>query len=267
MMLDDPLTRGGGRSLPPKLAACITCSAPIAYRTSPKLRCDPCWIDNRRARDRAKYEIEAQGKRRLKDTICCEVCGCSMLRGSGLKRYCAGCAKRAIDRASKLKKRESRISSGQRVIGQQADCQACGAQFLDADSGRRKYCEPCRKSHIATRLSAKRRRASDPTFVLHERVKRALYKRLRTGRNGKKWEQILGYSLEQLRAHLEKQFVKGMSWENRSLWHIDHILPLAGFKFTSMDDPEFKAAWALTNLRPLWAPENAKKQATRTLLL
>jgi len=61
--------------------------------------------------------------------------------------------------------------------------------------------------------------------------------------------------------HLERQFLSGMSWGNRSEWHIDHIRPLASFSFEAVDDPDFKAAWALTNLRPLWGADNIRKGA------
>jgi hypothetical protein len=58
-----------------------------------------------------------------------------------------------------------------------------------------------------------------------------------------------------------------MSWDNVGKWHIDHIIPLSSFRFTSMDDPEFRAAWALSNLRPMWATENILKGARRLTLL
>lgn len=63
------------------------------------------------------------------------------------------------------------------------------------------------------------------------------------------------------------QFLPGMSWDNMAEWHIDHILPLASFSYASASDPEFRAAWALTNLRPLWSAENMQKGAKRVLLL
>tara|TARA_R110000868_G_scaffold95522_8_gene262680 strand:+ start:713 stop:1312 length:600 start_codon:yes stop_codon:yes gene_type:complete len=77
----------------------------------------------------------------------------------------------------------------------------------------------------------------------------------------------LPYTMSELRIHIERQFIKGMSWDNRSEWHVDHIIPLSSFKFTSSSDPEFQAAWALSNLRPLWAKENIVKNKKRTLLL
>lgn len=90
---------------------------------------------------------------------------------------------------------------------------------------------------------------------------------LRDGKNGRSWERLVGYTVTDLMRHLERQFLSGMSWDNRGEWHIDHILPLASFKFTSPDDPEFRAAWALTNLRPLWAKDNMRKSDKRTHLI
>lgn len=68
--------------------------------------------------------------------------------------------------------------------------------------------------------------------------------------------------------HLERQFVTGMSWKNFGRgWQIDHIIPISLFSFDGIDCPEFKAAWALTNLRPLWAIENSAKGGRRIYLI
>lgn len=89
----------------------------------------------------------------------------------------------------------------------------------------------------------------------------------RGGKQGKSWEACVGYSAGDLRAHLERQFSHGMSWENYGKWHVDHIIPAASFTYDTADDPEFRACWALTNLRPLWATENIRKSDRRVLLL
>lgn len=86
-------------------------------------------------------------------------------------------------------------------------------------------------------------------------------------KGGRSWEAILGFTTAVLIEHLERQFTKGMSWDNYGEWHVDHIRPVASFDFNSADDPQFKECWALTNLRPLWAEENLAKRARRTLLL
>lgn len=69
-------------------------------------------------------------------------------------------------------------------------------------------------------------------------------------------EEILGCTIEQFIVHLEKQFCKGMSWENRRKWHIDHILPMASAK-TEEDVIKLNH---FTNLRPLWAKDNLEKR-------
>jgi hypothetical protein len=74
------------------------------------------------------------------------------------------------------------------------------------------------------------------------------------------WEHIVGYTKKELILHLERNFKPGMTWENRSKWHIDHIFPLAKWDFDNVNHPEFKAAWALCNLRPLWGKENYLKK-------
>src|SRR3546814_14803337 len=62
------------------------------------------------------------------------------------------------------------------------------------------------------------------------------------GKNGRSWETLVGYTVADLMAHLERQFLPGMSWDNRGEWHIDHIRPLCSFEFTSPDDPQFREA-------------------------
>ena len=39
-------------------------------------------------------------------------------------------------------------------------------------------------------------------------------------------------------------------------WNLDYIIPQSHFKYTSMQDEEFKKCWALENLRPYSAKQN-----------
>jgi hypothetical protein len=86
-------------------------------------------------------------------------------------------------------------------------------------------------------------------------------------KRGRKWEALVGYSIEGLMQHLERQFLPGMTWDNVGSWHVDHILPRAMFSYTSETDEDFRACWALTNLRPLWSKENIEKGAKRLFLI
>ena len=69
----------------------------------------------------------------------------------------------------------------------------------------------------------------------------------------------LPYDVNTLVSHLERQFKPGMGWHNMSEWHIDHIIPVSHFSFSSVTDTEFLQCYALENLQPLWAHENIRK--------
>ena len=68
---------------------------------------------------------------------------------------------------------------------------------------------------------------------------------------------MLGCTYSEFKAHLEAQFLPGMSWENRHLWHIDHIVPCKAGKTTE----QIEALFHFTNLRPMWGPDNCSKNA------
>jgi hypothetical protein len=113
------------------------------------------------------------------------------------------------------------------------------------------------------------KRMSRPECRINERMSAGMRGTLDSGvsKSRASWQALAGYTVEQLKTHLERQFTKGMNWSNMGEWHIDHILPLSSFTFSAPDDPEFKAAWAITNLRPLWAVKNITKGAKREFLL
>jgi hypothetical protein len=75
----------------------------------------------------------------------------------------------------------------------------------------------------------------------------------------------LGYSMSELVAHIERQFTKGMSWDNHGEWHIDHITPISVLVRDGITDPA--VVNCLSNLRPLWAKENISKGSRRTSLI
>lgn len=116
---------------------------------------------------------------------------------------------------------------------------------------------------------AARAAASRQTIVggLKSRIVSRLYAVLRGSKGGARTEALVGWKIPELREHLERQFLRGMSWENMGEWHIDHIVPLASFTIAGPEDPELRRAWALTNLRPLWAKDNIRKGARRETLL
>lgn len=77
--------------------------------------------------------------------------------------------------------------------------------------------------------------------------------------------QVLGYTQEELKAHIERQFSKGMRWDNYGKWHIDHIVPVSLMVKSGHKDPA--VINALSNLRPLWAAENQSKASKAQYLI
>ena len=77
-------------------------------------------------------------------------------------------------------------------------------------------------------------------------------------KKGSTTEKMLGISYEKVKIHIERQFTDGMNWENRSEWHIDHIIPLA----SATTEAELLKLCHYRNLQPLWAKDNISKGAT-----
>jgi hypothetical protein len=68
-----------------------------------------------------------------------------------------------------------------------------------------------------------------------------------------------GCSPKQLRAHIESQFTRRMSWDNYGEWHVDHIVPCSAFDLTRLTQMRLCFNWQ--NLRPTWAAENLAKSS------
>lgn len=79
-------------------------------------------------------------------------------------------------------------------------------------------------------------------------------------KNGNHVFDLVGYSVEELRAHLESQFKPGMNWGNYGThWHIDHKKPVSWFQYSSSTDQSFIECWSLNNLQPLEKHLNLSK--------
>jgi hypothetical protein len=121
-----------------------------------------------------------------------------------------------------------------------------------------KLCKNLSRDNKKANERQRLKRATDPAFVLNCRISRSIRDSFRR-KNGRHWELLVGFTLDELKTHLESQFHDGMSWDNMGQWHIDHLLPVSMFKFESETDPEFQMCWDLSNLRPLWAADNIRK--------
>lgn len=111
----------------------------------------------------------------------------------------------------------------------------------------------------------KERMKTDQVFAVKERVRGLIRESLKKSGTEKKsrTSEILGCSTVFFKEHIEKQFTKGMNWENMGKWHIDHIIPMA----TAQSEEDVLALNHYTNLRPLWASENLRKSDKREFLI
>jgi hypothetical protein len=130
--------------------------------------------------------------------------------------------------------------------------------------------EYCKTSEFKERKRKykKNRRKTDIIFKIRGNISRAISKALQIGKSsksGKSILQFLNYTINDLKVHLENQFIDNMSWSNYGTnWHIDHIIPQSDLPYISMEDNNFKICWSLDNLRPLDAKQNIVDGARRT---
>lgn len=112
---------------------------------------------------------------------------------------------------------------------------------------------------------ARERRQRDPLFLFKHSLRSLISHSFSNKGFSKKSKtaQILGCEFDFLITHIERQFLPGMTWDNRHLWHIDHITPLA----TATTEEEVLALNHFTNLRPIWKDENLKKRDSITHLI
>ena len=134
----------------------------------------------------------------------------------------------------------------------------------------KEYIKKYKKQYNITHLKQNREYqkqyyANNSKAKISNRISSRIWHSLINGKEDKHWGNLVGYSLEHLIQHLESKFTKDMTWDNYGNgdnfngWHIDHIIPVSLWKFTSYKDREFKLCWALANLQPLWGKANLKK--------
>jgi len=105
----------------------------------------------------------------------------------------------------------------------------------------------------------KNRRKTDFLFNL----RMSISSRTTSAISSKNWhrggnnEIMLGANRETVIKHIESKFKDGMSWENRPLWHIDHIVPLSSAK---TEEQLYNLA-NYQNLSPEWKADNLRKSS------
>jgi hypothetical protein len=110
------------------------------------------------------------------------------------------------------------------------------------------------------RIWQKQRYQNNTQLKLSFCISSGIRQALRNNKNGRHWEDMVNFTLQDLMQHLEKQFKDNMTWANHgTIWEIDHKIPVTFFNFKSYKDTEFKLCWCLGNLQPLRTKENNSK--------
>jgi hypothetical protein len=130
-------------------------------------------------------------------------------------------------------------------------CKKCGKvldlKYFHTDKktkdGKKSVCKYCRSTSSRRQLTKEREK-------FDRNIKHSIYVSLKYDKPGRKWERLLGFSLYDLKEHLERQLDENMSWDNfGSYWWIDKIIPTRAYSYSTYG--EFKKCWSLKNLRPL----------------
>jgi len=108
-------------------------------------------------------------------------------------------------------------------------------------------------------LYIKNKRKINVHFKIAQNLRRRINKAIVNGIKSDHTLKLLGTDIENLKQHLENQFLPGMTWDNYGLygWHIDHIIPC--IKFDLSKPEEQIKCFHYSNLQPLWAKDNIIK--------
>lgn len=127
---------------------------------------------------------------------------------------------------------------------------------------------PHEEKDAARKSAYKKYRAKkkeDPIYLMRMRITHLHRKAIKQvgGIKRSSTLEALGYSAEELKLHMERQFTRGMGWRNQDDWHIDHIIPMSTAKTVA----DVIALNQLSNLRPMWASDNIRKGNKRYHLI
>lgn len=177
----------------------------------------------------------------------------------GYKNQCKYCAK-AYDKAY-YEANKNKINAQYKAY-REANKDKINAQYkvwYEANKDKKKaqakaYYEANKDKKMAYQ---KHRRKTDPLFKMKCNLRTRTHQAFRNKGYSKntKTQEMLGVDWEVAKKHIERQFKKGMNWDNYGEWHIDHIIPLSSAK----TEERLKRLCHYTNLQPLWAEHNISK--------
>jgi len=149
-----------------------------------------------------------------------------------------------------------------RVRGQPGRCEVkeclwCGNEFEQSThwgAAKKKYCG------LGCKQAASRYREREAEGGIRYLVRQRVYSLMRS-ENQSRFSKFVGCTTAFLRAHLEKQFVRGMNWENYgAAWELDHVVPLSAWNLNNPNELARAEHWS--NIRPVWREHNWAKNSS-----
>jgi hypothetical protein len=125
---------------------------------------------------------------------------------------------------------------------------ALALYYANHDENKRKRAEYARKRYYEYK--------DTPEFKLRQIMRNVISRiaRKTKSKKSRKTNEYLGCTFQEARTWIERQFTRGMAWDNHGQWEIHHKIPLAEWDLT--DPQQMVRATHFTNLQPLWRHEN-----------
>lgn len=250
-----------------KIIPCTKCSSDFERVYNSQKYCEPCRAEIVKAtkRDCERNRRRAAGAEGLGASRQCKLCDAPFCLQNGMQFYCDACSEQRKRETASERNKRYRLLNGERLREQERKWRE--DNYLVKKERQARYVKRCPDRNKARYKRYYSSKKNDPMFALNYRMRHGIWRSVKENKKGQPWEGFVKFTVDDLRTHLERQFLPGMGWHNMGQWHIDHVIPLALHKFDGPEDPDFRAAWSLPNLRPLWAEDNLKKNAKRLTLL
>jgi len=216
---------------------CINCNErkEDKYFSPVRNQCNSCIYQMQKARGVKNYEVTVTEK----VCLCCNVLkpvsgfNRNPRHKTGLTIYCNDC--RSIKNAKRYQKNTELIK----------------AQTIE-------YYRRNKSKVTKRNLEYQKQKVkTDPFYNLSRRLRNRLWYALKntTWKKNTNFSEYIGCDRDTLVSHIESQFVEGMTWDNRSEWHVDHKIPLISAK----SEEELYKLCHYTNLCPMWGADNLSK--------
>lgn len=238
--------------------ACVICGISFVSKSHNALVCSVACkkkyrvIWNRQDREKKPKKIRYSN---------CPICKKSVILNPKSTAFCCSNSCREIANKQRFK-RYKETERGKAKEKEYRNSEQRKQWILD-NKGRLKKRAKLKRLENKDHINARRRERYHNNIEFRLRISLGGYLQRMVTHKKKNTLSYVGYSLRELKEHLQLLFKEGMYWDNYGKWHIDHIRPLCSFQFVNDDGAEnieeIKKAMSLDNLQPLWAHDNISK--------